>query len=99
MLFLDVLEFNIQNPIYVSIVRNPIDRLSSWYYYQRTSMYMHGTYFSNVMDAKRSFEDCVTGKIDECTFEIGINIFDAHYWPYQYKLQRKLVVFRIQLIQ
>ena len=76
MLFLDVSEFNMQNPIYVSIVRNPIDRLSSWYYYQRSSLYLHGVYFSNVMDAKRSFEDCVTGMIGECTFEIGIDIFD-----------------------
>ena len=78
MLFLDVSEFNIQNPIYVSIVRHPIDRLSSWYYYQRSSMYMHGVYFSNIMDAKRSFEDCVAGKIEECTFEKGIDIVDAH---------------------
>ena len=33
--FLDFEEFNKTNPIYINIVRNPIERVISWYYYIR----------------------------------------------------------------
>ena len=33
--FLDFEEFNKTNPIYINIVRNPVERVISWYYYKR----------------------------------------------------------------
>ena len=33
--FLDFEEFNRTNPIYINIVRNPVERVISWYYYIR----------------------------------------------------------------
>ena len=33
--FIDFTEFNLTQPIYVNFVRDPVDRIISWYYYTR----------------------------------------------------------------
>lgn len=38
--FLDTTEFNMTNPIYINIVRHPVDRIISWYYYIRAPWYL-----------------------------------------------------------
>ena len=38
--FLDTTEFNMTNPIYINIVRHPVDRILSWYYYIRAPWYL-----------------------------------------------------------
>ena len=38
--FLDTREFNLPLPIYINIVRHPVDRVQSWYYYHRAPAYI-----------------------------------------------------------
>ena len=38
--FLDTREFNLSLPIYINIVRHPVDRVQSWYYYHRAPAYI-----------------------------------------------------------
>ena len=90
MFFLDTYEFNTKSPIYISLVRNPIDRLASWYYFVRSSLHFHGSDLSNIKDIKRSFEDCVIYKEEECSFIIGIQnilILNIHSTYYAIKIK------------
>ena len=38
--FLDTTEFNLSMPIYINIVRHPVDRVYAWYYYIRAPWYV-----------------------------------------------------------
>ena len=38
--FLDTTEFNQTMPTYINIVRHPVDRIISWYYYTRAPWYL-----------------------------------------------------------
>ena len=67
--FLNFEEFNLTNPIFVSMVRNPLERIISWYYYHRLSwnLVLDGHY-SNPIFYKESFEECVEAKREHCQF-------------------------------
>ena len=63
-------------PIYINIVRNPLKRIVSWYYYIRTK----SGYFGDNMQVsvlpplksiKSDFNDCVRNKLKECVFSPG----------------------------
>ena len=49
MLFFSTFRFNISMPIYVNMVRDPIERVISWYYYVRAPWYF--------VERKRAFPD------------------------------------------
>ncbi len=64
-------------PLYFSLVRDPIDRLSSWYYYQRTyekQLDSVGNLKNDLTskEIKESFEECVLLQKQGCLFEPGM---------------------------
>ena len=74
--FLNFEEFNRTNPIYVSMVRNPVERIISWYYYQRQTWYL--TEMGHESDPtfyKETFEDCIWNEKEYCQFIPGNSIF------------------------
>ena len=40
MYFINFEDYNRSNPIYINIVRDPIDRIVSWFYYIRSTPYL-----------------------------------------------------------
>ena len=84
--FINFQEFGLQNPIYINFVREPVDKVISWYYYRRQNWYMlestdalkEGSPFEFPALLKMTFEDCVHQRLPECTFDIGSSI---HYGP------------------
>ena len=79
--FLNFEEFNRTNPIYVSMVRNPVERVISWYYYHR--QIWHIIAFESDFPPKyykESFEDCVLNQREPCQFLPNTSIIadDVH---------------------
>ena len=86
--FLNTADFNTTNPIYINIVRHPIDRIVSWYYYARSLSYIVGVSgklhhnFSeteiiprtlpDMKMMKTTFEKCATDNNRVCTYPIGM---------------------------
>ena len=82
--FLDFEEFDRLNPIYINMVRNPIDRVISWYYYIRQGWYQLNRQATTVPASKLSlkknvmppprfkmtFEECFRQKDPECTYPV-----------------------------
>ena len=76
MSFLNFEEFNKTNPIYISMVRDPLERVISWYYYHRQTTYL--LEFENHFAPKyykESYEDCVTAQREPCQFINNLPIF------------------------
>ena len=74
--FLNFEEFNRTNPIYVSMVRNPVERIISWYYYQRQTWYLtEMEHESDPTFYKETFEECVRNEKEYCQFIPGNSIF------------------------
>ena len=74
--FLNFKEFNKTNPIYVSMVRDPMERVISWYYYHRQTTYL--LKFEDHFPPKyykESYEDCVTAQREPCQFIENTPIF------------------------
>ena len=85
--FLDFEEFNKTNPIYINIVRHPVERVISWYYYIRQNWYalnwdndtaveigdMKLDKFRTLTPSryKLTFEDCILAQDPECSYPIG----------------------------
>ena len=73
--FLDATEFNRTNPIYINMVRHPLDRILSWYYYARSPQYIYAehspTDIPDLKMMKRTFEECVINKSNDCIYPIG----------------------------
>ena len=74
--FLNAAEYNLTNPIYINIVRHPIKRIISWYYYARSTNYIFQEstprYLPDLKMMKRTFEECVRNKHSDCTYPIGM---------------------------
>jgi len=90
--FLNFEEFNQTNPIYINMVRHPVERVISWYYYARQNWYQFD--YDPVKDEtilkksvmqpsryKMTFEECVLAKWTECLYPPGATIHGA-YSPY-----------------
>ena len=74
--FLNFKEFNKTNPIYVSMVRDPMERVISWYYYHRQTTYL--LKFEDHFPPKyykESYEDCVAAQREPCQFIENTPIF------------------------
>ena len=74
--FLDTTEFNATNPIYINMVRHPIKRVISWYYYVRSAKYLRMAGLRDdqkprLKDMKISYEECVLKKKKECNYSTG----------------------------
>lgn len=80
--FLDFEEFNFTNPIYINFVRDPVERIISWYYYTRQSWYLihprEDDKFRELDAEKLSpkslkmpFEECVLRGEPECQYNPG----------------------------
>ncbi|TRY71670.1 hypothetical protein TCAL_12114 [Tigriopus californicus] len=103
--YIDFTEFNVTNPIYINLVRHPVDRVISWYYYNRAPWHIvrwdqernDSTLSPNapsLYKLKRTFEECVLDREDECRYEKGqsvhhgrggshysqIAFFCGHHW-------------------
>ena len=87
--FLNFEEFNYTNPIYVNMVRHPIERLISWYYYTRQGWYQlkwnsakNETELKSKLNPtmmKRTYEECVMEQEDECIYPVGGKIHMGRY--------------------
>ena len=78
--FLNFEEFNKTNPIYVSMVRNPVERIISWYYYHRQIWYiidMESDFPPKYY--KESFEDCVLNQREPCQFLCNTSLITEIY--------------------
>ena len=71
LLFLEFDRYNLSNVLYINIVRRPVDRFFSRYYFIR---FQHPHNMSNT-DRNRPFEECVKENYTECSelhsFQIG----------------------------
>ena len=88
--FLDLQEFNMTNPIYINFVRDPVDRVISWYYYKRAPWHLikqdHDTNETRlhrnvppIDELKRTFEECVLQRHNECVYYPGQGIYTDRY--------------------
>ncbi len=80
--YIDLEEFQPQiRPTWISLVRDPLERAISWYYYQLTPWYklkfdpeLNETVLTekvSVREVKTSLDECVEAKLPECSFNIG----------------------------
>ena len=75
----DFRKFNMPMPIYINLVRHPVDRLISWHYYIRAAWYIvernrlfPGNPLPNSNWVRKSFDECVQDPNDaECTYLSG----------------------------
>ena len=85
--FLNFEEFDRKNPIYINMVRHPVERVISWYYYIRQNWYQirldkdtNSTYLKNGDRSptffKYTYEECFNEKLNECRYPMDKSI---HY--------------------
>lgn len=73
--WIDFNENNLPKPIFINLVRDPVERMISWYYYIRNS-YLNAVYYRRNPNApikptawfKKSFNDCVRTGDPECQY-------------------------------
>ncbi|EDV97964.1 GH14412 [Drosophila grimshawi] len=73
--WIDFNAFNLPKPIFINLVRDPVERMISWYYYVRNS-YRNAIYYRKNPKAplkptawfKKSFNDCVRSGDPECQY-------------------------------
>ena len=66
--FLDFNEFNVTQPTYINIVRDPLKRMISAYNFNRFGDGTNNNYFEHFAgDNKLSLDDCIIGAERECT--------------------------------
>ncbi|XP_055843997.1 heparan sulfate 2-O-sulfotransferase pipe isoform X2 [Episyrphus balteatus] len=74
--FINFTQFDLQQPIYMNLVRDPVERVISWFYYTR-SAYKNAIYFQKVKNAevqsldwwKKDFNQCVRSGDHECNYK------------------------------
>ena len=87
--FIDFEEFNFTNPIYINMVRHPVERVISWYYYIRQGWYILDVNSKNETELadrkmhepkwfKTPFEECFLEKLPECSYPLGEYIGGSH---------------------
>lgn len=71
--FLDFGLFGEPSPAYVNVIRDPVDRLVSSFYYRRAvaAAGVQGTSKPSRFWLSKSFDDCVRRGDEECTFAVG----------------------------
>uniref|UniRef100_A0A1I8NRQ0 Sulfotransferase domain-containing protein n=1 Tax=Stomoxys calcitrans TaxID=35570 RepID=A0A1I8NRQ0_STOCA len=73
--WIDFDDFDLPKPIYVNMVRDPVERVVSWYYYIRGS-YRNAVAFNKFPNRKvqseewfkKNFNDCVRNGDEECQY-------------------------------
>lgn len=73
--WIDFHQYNLPKPIYINLVRDPVERMISWYYYVRNS-YFNAIFYRKHQRATlkprawftKSFNDCVRSGDVECQY-------------------------------
>ena len=93
--FLNFEEFNFKNPIYINMVRHPVERIISWYYYIRQGWYLvkwdedkEEHYLKefgreNPKFFKVPFEECWSQQLPECRFHLNQTTYGAYGGSHQ----------------
>ena len=111
--FLNFEEFNRTNPIYVNMVRHPLARVTSWYYYIRQGWYQleRSTLKNDDQNAlklrssmgparlKMSFEDCFLSKDPECTYPVGSDVHASRYGGSHFSQVSILIIILSKLLK
>ncbi|KRF98514.1 uncharacterized protein Dwil_GK19555, partial [Drosophila willistoni] len=74
--YFDFRQFHLPQPIYINMVRDPVEKVLSWYYYKRTpwhALLMFDGYkkFQSRAFYRKSFESCIMTGDPECNYEYG----------------------------
>ncbi|XP_046807410.1 heparan sulfate 2-O-sulfotransferase pipe-like [Lucilia cuprina] len=70
--------YDLPQPIYINMVRDPVERVISWFYYRRTPWNAVQTFritkhFRTSQFYKKNYEQCVLEKDPECVYMEGAN--------------------------
>ena len=87
--FLNFEEFNKTNPIYVNMVRHPVERVISWFYYMRQNWYLiERDPAKNSTELKKrrlppsmykyTYEDCFEKQMNECVYPLGSKVHGGY---------------------
>lgn len=85
--WIDFQEYNLPKPIFINLVRDPVERMISWYYYVRNS-YLNAIFYRKNPHApikptawfKKSFNDCVRSGDPECQYlPMSVKDFVGNY--------------------
>ncbi|TDG44021.1 hypothetical protein AWZ03_009570 [Drosophila navojoa] len=76
--WIDFHQYNLPKPIFINLVRDPVERMISWYYYVRNS-YLNAIFYHKHPTAtikpvawyKKNFNDCVRNGDAECQYVPG----------------------------
>ncbi|XP_013115762.2 heparan sulfate 2-O-sulfotransferase pipe-like [Stomoxys calcitrans] len=74
--YINFRQHGMTQPIYINMVRDPVERVISWFYYRRTPWSVVQNYrvtkkFLSTQFYKKDFHDCVLSKDTECVYEQG----------------------------
>jgi len=76
--YVNFTQFNLPDPIYINLVRDPVERVISWYYYVRAPWYFverkrafPDLPLPNPNWLRKDYETCVRRGDKECTYEQG----------------------------
>ncbi|KQS44236.1 heparan sulfate 2-O-sulfotransferase pipe isoform X6 [Drosophila erecta] len=75
--YMNIRQFHLPQPIYINMIRDPVERVISWFYYKRTpwssiSMYKVTGKMYNRTYYIKNFEDCVLTNDAECRYDYGL---------------------------
>ncbi|XP_017035084.2 heparan sulfate 2-O-sulfotransferase pipe-like [Drosophila kikkawai] len=75
--YMNLRPLHFPQPIFINLIRDPIERVISWFYYKRTpwnsvKMFEITGIFQNRSHYVKSFEDCVLTHDPECRYDFGL---------------------------